>query len=387
MEGENIMTPERKLDHIKAVLDKGVESLHPTLLDDVRIIHNPLPEINLDDVSLETSFCGSRVPTPLMITGMTGGHPDVAGINKLLAVVAEEYGIILGVGSQRAGIEDPKLAYTYRVAREAAPNVFLVANLGAPQLAMGYGVREAAKAVEMIDADAIAIHLNPAQEAYQREGDPYYRGVVEKIAEIADALGKPVIVKETGTGLSYEAVRELYNLGVRCFDVSGLGGTHWVKVEVVRSILRGEKPLPAGPLADYWGNPTAVSVVEARTAAPGAYIVGSGGVRTGLDAGKVLALGADVAGVALPALRVLLKSGVVGLKGYIESILYQLKTILFLTGGKEPVDLWRTPITVTGKLREELEARGIDIERYIQLVRLEPLRVRGWSLTKTLRKP
>lgn len=374
---ENNKTKERKLDHIRAVLERGVESLHPPLLDDVRIVHNPLPELNLEDVILETEFCGRRVRTPLVITGMTGGHPEVARINEHLASIAEEYGLIMGVGSQRAGIEDPSLSYTYRVAREKAPSTFIIANLGAPQLSKGYGVEEAKRAVEMIDADAIAIHLNPAQEAFQKEGDPYYANVITRIVEIADGLNAPVIVKETGTGLSYEVVRELYNLGVKCFDVSGLGGTNWVKVEVVRSSLRGEKPLPAGPMADYWGNPTATAIVEARQAAPGGYLVGSGGIRTGLDAGKIIALGADVAGIALPALKVLLKSGYHKLKEYIEGALYQLKTVLYLTGSRRPVDLWRTPIIITGKLREELDMRGIDIERYISIGRLEPLRVRG----------
>lgn len=376
MSGENTQTRERKLDHIRAVLERDVESLHPTMLGDVRLIHHPTPEINMDEVSLETEFCGKRVDSPIMITGMTGGHPDVAKINETLARVAEEYGLMMGVGSQRAGIEDPSLEYTYRVAREAAPRAFLVANLGAPQLSKGYGAREAARAVEMINADAIAVHLNPAQEAFQREGDPYYKSVVPAIMEIADRLSVPVIVKETGAGLSYEAVRELYNLGVRCFDVSGLGGTNWVKVEAVRSTLRGEKPLPAGPLADYWGNPTAIAVVEARIAAPAAYIVGSGGVRSGLDAGKVIALGADVAGIALPALKALAGAGYEGLKEYVESLLYQIRAILFLTGSRRPQDLWRTPLTVSGRLREELESRGIILERYIHRDRLEPLRVR-----------
>jgi len=384
---ENNLTRERKLDHIKAVLERGVESLHTTLLENVRLVHNPLPELDLDDVTLETEFCGRRVETPLMITGMTGGHPDVAKINQELAKVAEEYGLIMGVGSQRAGIEDPGLIYTYKVAREAAPNAFLVANIGAPQLSKGYGLREALKAINMIEADAIAIHLNPAQEAYQKEGDPYYRNVITRIVELADVLDTPVIIKETGTGLSYETIRELYNLGIKCFDVAGLGGTNWVKVEVIRSALRGEKPLPAGPLADYWGNPTATAVVEARYAAPGAYIVGSGGVRNGLDVGKVLALGADIAGIALPALKVLLRNGYGGLREYIDNMLYQVKTILYLTGSRTPWDLWRIPITITGKLKEELTMRGIDLERYISLVRLEPLRVRSWSHTVTLQKP
>ncbi|MCE4600739.1 MAG: type 2 isopentenyl-diphosphate Delta-isomerase [Desulfurococcales archaeon] len=367
---------DRKLDHINVVLERNPESIHPTLLDDVRIVHNPLPEVDLDDVSLKTNFCGREIPTPLMITGMTGGHPEVEPINEKLARVAQEYGLAMGVGSQRPALKYPELARTYRVARKVAPDIFLVANIGAPQLAREYGIEDVKRAVEMIDADAIAIHLNPGQEAFQKEGDPFYAGVTDKIVEILDHVNVPLIIKETGTGISYEVARELYNIGVKCFDTAGLGGTNWIKVEVLRSLRRGEAPLPAGPLADYWGNPTALAVIETRTAAPGAYIVGSGGIRDGLDAAKVIALGADIAGLALPALRVLIRSGVEGLRKYINSILYQIKSIIFLTGGKRPVDLWRTPITITGRLYEEAKGRGINLTNYINITRINTVGAR-----------
>ncbi len=369
-------TSSRKMEHIRMVAEAGVESRESTLLENVRIVHNPLPEIDLDDVDLSTGFCGTgkMLKAPLMITGMTGGHPDVAWINRELASLAEEMGIAFGVGSQRAAIEDPSLESTFSIAREAAPNTIVVANLGAPQLSRGYGVREARKAVEMINADALAIHLNPGQEAYQDEGDPYYSRVVERIIEIADSLDVPVIVKETGTGIPGEVVRLLYRSGVRCFDVSGLGGTNWIKVEVLRSKKRHGAPLrPAGPLSDYWGNPTAVSIVEARLAAPGSYIIASGGVRNGLDAGKGIALGADMAGVALPVLRALLNGGRDAAKRLLESIIYQLSTILFMTGSRRVEDLWLAPVVVYGRLRWELEARGIDVDGYISRGRVEAL--------------
>jgi len=369
-------TSSRKLDHIWAVLEKPVEARESTLLEYARIVHRGLPEVDLPSVSLEVEFCGARLRAPLMITAMTGGHPETARINRSLARQAERLGIAIGVGSQRAAIEDPSLAPTYRVVREEAPSAFVVANLGAPQFARGYGVREARAAVEMIDADALAIHLNPGQEAFQVEGDPYYEGVIQKILEVADSLGVPVLVKETGTGLSMEDVRTLYRLGVKCFDVAGLGGTNWIKVEVVRAAMRGVKPRPAGPLADYWGNPTALAVIEARAAAPHAYIVASGGVRTGLDAAKAIALGADVAGVALPALRALLRGGEDALAEYLDGLIYQLRASIFMAGGRSPGDLWRAPVTVWGRLAEEAEARGIDLSEYLLRARLEPLRGR-----------
>ncbi len=375
-------TSSRKLDHIKVALEDNVEAKESTLLEYVRLVHNPLPEINIDDVSLETEFCGKTLKAPLMITGMTGGHPDTLEINKHLARVAERHGIAIGVGSQRAALEDPSVEDTFRVVRREAPTTMVIANIGAPQLSMGYGVEEARRAVEMIDADALAIHLNPGQEAYQVEGDPYYRGVISRIAEIARELDVPVIVKETGTGLSGEAVRTLYLMGVRCFDVSGLGGTNWIKVEILRAQKRGAKYTPAGRIADYWGNPTALAIIEARNAAPRSYIVGSGGIRDGLDAAKAIALGADLAGIALPALRSLLRGGPEALDRMISTIKYQLKSALFMTGSKSPRDLWRAPLTVWGRLAEEARSRGIELSEYLLRTRLEPLRGARWTSSR-----
>ncbi len=368
-------TSSRKVEHVKLVVSSKVESSESTLFEFVRLVHNAMPELDLGDVDLSVSFCGGRrLRAPLMITGMTGGHPDVAWINEKLAMVAEEFGIAMGVGSQRAALDDPSLSETYSIARRVAPNAVLVANIGAPQLARGYGVREVLRAIEMIDADAIAIHLNPGQEAFQDEGEPFYKGVLERIVDIATRIDKPVIVKEVGTGLSREVVAELYNAGVKCFDVAGLGGTNWIKAEVLRSKARHGTPLkPAGGLDDYWGNPTAIAVVEARLAAPRAFIIGSGGVRNGLDVAKVIALGADIAGIALPALRALVNGGYDSLRKLISSIVYQVKVAVFLTGGRNPRDLWKAPITVHGRLREELELRGVDVDEYIREFRLKAL--------------
>ena len=376
------ITKNRKLEHILLAVERDVESKEHTLLEYVRLVHNPLPEADLDDVRLEKEFCGYKLGAPLMITGMTGGHPETGKINYKIGLLAEKYGLAVGVGSQRAAIEKPEVANTFRAMREAAPNAFIVANLGAPQLSKGYGVREARKAVEMIDANAIAIHLNVGQELFQAEGDPYYSRVIEKIVEIADSLDVPVIVKETGAGLSRETVRTLYRLGISCFDVSGLGGTSWIKVEGIRSLGSGH-PTP-GELSNYWGNPTALAVIEARASAPGAYIVGSGGIRTGLDAVKVLALGADLAGIALPVLKVLVKGGIEAASKYLETLIYQIKASVLMTGGRRPEDLWRAPITVWGRLREEAGVRGIDTVEYLSRTRLQPLLVRsGWLPMKS----
>nr|MEB3860294.1 type 2 isopentenyl-diphosphate Delta-isomerase [Desulfurococcales archaeon] len=329
-------TQRRKLEHIRMVVSSSVEALESNLLDMVRIVHEPLPEIDLDEVDISVRFCGGKkLKAPLMITGMTGGHPDVERINGDLAEIAEKHGIAMGVGSQRAAIEDPSTARTYRIARERAPTTVIVANLGAPQLSRGYGVREAEEAVSMLEADALAIHLNPGQEAYQDEGDPFYSGVLGKLVELSESLKTPIILKETGTGLSRKTVRLARAAGIKCFDVAGLGGTNWIKAEVVRSKAKHGKPVkPAGPLSDYWGNPTAISIVEARLAALDSFIVGSGGIRNGLEAAKAISLGADVAGIALPALRALVNSGKQALDELVSAIIYQVKTVAFMTGSK-----------------------------------------------------
>jgi len=351
-------TKSRKLEHIRVTLERDVEARESTLLEYVRIVHNPMPEIDLDEVDLSVVLFGKRLDAPLMITGMTGGHPDVKWINAALARVAEKHRIAIGVGSQRAAIENPDLADTFRVVRENAPSTVVVANLGAPQLARGYGIGEAAKAVEMLEADAIAIHLNPAQELFQREGDKWFRGVYAKIAEIASELGVPVIVKETGTGIPGEVAAQLYAVGVDCIDVSGLGGTNWVKVEVIRSGA-GD----AGGFQDSWGVPTAVAIAEARVAAPRACVIASGGVRSGLDASRALALGADLAGIALPALRVLMRSGEEALDAYIARLKRQLRAAFLLTGSRSLVEYWLRPVVIHGRLAIELEARGITERR------------------------
>ncbi|MEM1927379.1 MAG: type 2 isopentenyl-diphosphate Delta-isomerase [Acidilobaceae archaeon] len=362
-------TPSRKLEHVLISVREDVEYKASTLLEYLRLVHDPLPDSDLEDVDLSVDFCnsGKTLSAPIVIAGMTGGHLDVAWINEALARLAEELGLAMGVGSQRAALEDPSLEATFRVAREAAPRAFLIANIGGAQLVRGYSARELKKAVDMIRADALAIHLNPAQEAFQPEGEPTYRGLVEKLAEIVDSLDVPVIVKETGAGLGREAIRELYNIGFRCFDVQGRGGTSWIKVEYYR---RGGG---SSEIADEWGNPTAVAVVEARVAAPRAFVIGSGGVRSSLDIAKVIALGADSAALARPFLKTLFEEGYEKLREKTRSLIGELRALVFLSGGRRVRDLWKTPIAVTGRLREELEARGVDVEEYIRRGRLLPL--------------
>ncbi len=352
-------TSSRKLVHIKIVLENDVESREGTLLENVRLPHNPLPEVNFVEIDTSVSFLGKSLKAPLMITGMTGGHPDVAWINEALARVAEREGIALGVGSQRAALEDPSLEYTFRVAREVAPKSVIVANIGAPQIAKGISLDKVKKAVKMIDADAIAIHLNPGQEVFQPEGEPIYRDVIKFIKNIVDEIGVKVIVKETGTGLNGTVARELWEIGVDCFDVSGLGGTSWIKVETYRREFKKDP----NSFPDLWGNPTAVAIADLRTSVPEACIIASGGIRNGLDAAKSIALGADLVGFALPALRILYSKGEEGLYGFINNFIWQLKVAMFLTGSRTIRDLQLVTPIIWGRLRSELESLNIDLNR------------------------
>ncbi|MDT7889261.1 MAG: type 2 isopentenyl-diphosphate Delta-isomerase [Desulfurococcales archaeon] len=355
-------TPSRKLEHIDIVLSQDVEGPGTTWLEYVHLIHRAAPEIDFEDVELGVSFLGKRLRAPIVITGMTGGHSDVAHINRSLAEAVEEFGIAMGVGSQRAAVEDPSRVESFSIARKVAPNAVLIANLGAPQLIKGYSLKEVRKAIEMIDADAIAIHLNPAQEVIQPEGEPLYRGLLKRLENIVSILEKPVIIKETGCGLSLETVEDLRKIGIKIIDVSGYGGTNWVLVEKYRAQRKGEelKALIASDLS-LWGIPTAASIIEARYAAPEFTIIGSGGIRTSIDAAKALALGADLVGIAKPALEAYYSGR---LRTYLKSLIHGIKAILFLTGSRNITELRQKPLVITGKLREWMLERKIDREAF-----------------------
>ncbi len=354
----------RKLDHILIAYEKNVEA-GTGFLEEIKLVHQALPEINMNEVSLETVFIGKKLEAPLMITGITGGHPLAGDINKILAQVVEKHKIAIGVGSQRAALENPEYINTYKVVRENAPNVPVIANIGAPQILENDPVALAEKSIEMIDADAIAVHLNPGQEAFQPEGDTNYKGVLKNIKKIVEEISVPVIVKETGSGLSLETVIKLVDIGVKIVDVSGSGGTNWIKVEMYRAEQKDNKILAeAANTFSNWGIPTAASVIEARHVSKDLTIIASGGIRTGLDIAKVLALGADYAGIALPALKKALISQE-ELDRYITKLKTELKAALFLTGSKDIKALKRKPIILGRELIDWLVQRGIDYNKYL----------------------
>jgi isopentenyl-diphosphate delta-isomerase len=350
------MIESRKLDHINIALEKAIESKIPTGFEEITLVHSALPEVNETEIDLSTTLMGRKFEMPIVIAGMTGGHPKAKRINRNLALAAQEMGIPMGVGSQRAALEDAALVDTYSIAREVAPDAFLIGNLGAVQFSQGYGSEEARKAVEMIQADALAIHLNPLQEAIQPEGERDFRGCLDGIRCLRD-LGVPLIGKEVGTGLSREVATALEKAGVTVLDVGGLGGTSFAAVEHYRE--RGET---LGAAFRDWGIPTAVSTIECLEATR-CEVISTGGIRTGIEVAKALALGATACGFALPFLEKAL-TGPEEVVKELHRLRAELRVAMFLLGAGDLPSLRRCDLVIHGKTREWLEARGIDCRKY-----------------------
>ena len=322
---------QRKSQHLDLVQKPEVEPAgEGTLLDCVRLVHRALPELKLSDIDLSAELCGKPLAAPLMITGMTGGTARAGQINSDLAALAQEMGVAFGVGSMRILFDQPELLATF-AGRGSRPPV-LFSNLGAQQLAQR-GSAAALELIGLIKADGIAIHLNPAQELVQADGDRDFTGCLEAIGALVRELGPDrVLVKETGCGLGPAVVRELFERGVRAFDVSGTGGTSWTRVEQLRAKTPEAREL--GELFSSWGLPTAACVASVRAAVPGAQIIASGGIRSGLDAARAIALGADLAGFALPLVRAHQQGGVEAARGALRSFIAALKAACLLCGAR-----------------------------------------------------
>jgi isopentenyl-diphosphate delta-isomerase len=351
----------RKAEHLRVTAQRDVNTRVGPGWSDIHLLHEALPELDLEEVDLSVRFLGRRLRAPLLIAAMTGGHAMAHEINAVLARAAERHGLAMGVGSQRAALRNPDLTYTYTVVRQEAPTAFLVANIGAPQLVeqpsgRALGVPEAEAAVAMIGADALAVHLNFLEESVQPEGDRRARGCAEAIRSVVEGAGVPVIAKETGAGLSRTTALRLRDLGVAALDVGGVGGTSFAAIEGLRAGAQGdEKGRRLGEVLRDWGIPTAVALVGATvTALP---IVATGGVRTGLDAAKALALGATQVGVARPFLQAALESEA-AVDCLVEQLLHELRTVLFLTGCRRVADLRTRPRVVLGETRAWLDQLG-----------------------------
>jgi isopentenyl-diphosphate delta-isomerase len=286
---------DRKYEHIRINLEEDVDSALTTGLERYRLVHQALPEIALADVDLSQILFGKTQRVPILVSSMTGGTEKAARINRTLATAAQEVGLAMGLGSQRAAINDPDLAPSFRV-RDVAPDILLFANLGAVQFNYGYGVDECHRAVEMIDADALILHLNPLQEALQPEGDSNFADLAVKIGKVVRQLEVPVIIKEVGWGISKQTAKRLIELGVAAIDVAGAGGTSWSQVEMHR-IEDPYRSQTAGAFVD-WGIPTAESIMNVREIDESIPLFASGGLRSGIDIAKCLALGANLGGMA-----------------------------------------------------------------------------------------
>jgi len=285
----------RKADHIKINLEQDVRSALTTGLEHYHFIHQALPELDLEAVDLTLNLFGKKLNAPILISSMTGGTANAQAINIRLAEAAQAVGVAMGVGSQRAGLEKPELAASFQV-RKVAPDILLFANLGAVQLNYGYGVDECRRAVDMIQADALILHLNPLQEAVQAGGDTNFAGLAKKIEAVCRKLGVPVIAKEVGWGISENSARLLSNCGVAAIDVAGAGGTSWSQVEMHRAPDEFTREL-AGTFVD-WGLPTADAIQIVKKAIPEMTVFASGGINDGLDIAKCIPLGATLGGMA-----------------------------------------------------------------------------------------
>jgi isopentenyl-diphosphate delta-isomerase len=357
-------TKKRKVEHIQISLNKKVQARKVTTgFEETYLIHKALPEVDKQEINLTTTVLGHKFSAPLIVGAITGGTKEAAKINATIAEAVEKFGLGMGVGSQRAAIEDRKLDKTFAIARKKAPTAFLIANIGGVQLARSYGTEEVKRATEMIDADALAIHLNPLQEAVQPEGQTNFKGVLEKIRELAERLDLPIIAKETGAGIAAEEARKLEATGVKAIDVSGSGGTSFAAVEYYRAKSKeNTSQRLLGEAFWDWGIPTAISVVEVSQAVK-IPVIASGGIRSGSDMAKAMALGASLTSLSHPILKAAVK-GVKETETALSLLIEELRNTMFLVGAKSIGELQKAPVVITGKTAEWLRNRGFNVENY-----------------------
>lgn len=334
----------RKASHIRINLEEDVQSGQTTGLEHYHFIHQALPELDLDEVSLDVEVFGKRLRAPILISSMTGGTEEAAVINRNLAAAAQEAGIAMGVGSQRAALDHPELAGSFQV-RAAAPDILLFANIGAVNLNYGYGVDHCRRAVEMIEADALILHFNALQEAVQPEGQARFAGLLEKIRIVCRDLPVPVIAKEVGWGFSKQAAADLAQAGVQAIDIAGAGGTSWSQVEMHRAETEAQRRLAAAFLD--WGIPTSEAIRNVRQSAPGTLVFASGGVRTGVEIAKCIALGAVLGGMAGPFLKAAVQSAELTAQTIAE-VRREIQVAMFAAGAGNIETLQNTPLTYTG---------------------------------------
>lgn len=329
-------TKSRKSEHIKICLEKDVQFKEKTTgfermdFTSVDLTYNSLPEINKKDINTETKFLGKKFFAPLMVTAITGGVKEAKTINRDIAKACQALGLGMGLGSQRAMLEDKKVSNTYKV-RDIAPDIFIAGNIGVLQI-QEYSVSDIAWMLEVVEADALAIHINAAQEALQKDGSTVFEGGLKRIKKLVKNLKKPVYVKEVGHGISAKVAKKLSETGIKAIDIAGAGGTSWIGVDS----LRGNEEI--GEVFWDFGIPSLESLIQVKESFKG-QIVASGGVRNGLEMAKALVLGADMCGIALPVLKAQNAGGTKGVQKYLEKRINELKTAMFLTGAKNIKEL------------------------------------------------
>ena len=333
-------TQKRKKEHLEICLDtESVTSASGTGLNRYRFVHNALPELDIDEIDLSTTFLGKRLQAPILISSMTGGFDLARKVNRNLAAAAQRLGLAMGVGSQRVAVEEPSAAASFEV-RDVAPDILLLGNLGAVQLNYGYTVEQCRRAVSMIGADALILHLNVLQEAVQLEGNRNFKGLGEKIAAVCRDLEVPVIAKEVGNGISVDAATRLQRAGVKALDVAGYGGTSWSAVEAQRAVKQGKRPDTA---IAAWGIPTEEAIVSVRQALPDIQLIASGGVRSGVDIAKAIALGADLGAFGQPLLAAALESSAKVIE-FIAGVIHELKVSMLCVGAVDLTALRKAPL-------------------------------------------
>jgi isopentenyl-diphosphate delta-isomerase len=337
----NTANSQRKQEHLDIVLSNNHEiDGIKTGLEDYWFIHQALPEMDLAGIDLSTDLFGKVLGAPLYISSMVGGIEPARKINCNLATAAQALGLAMGVGSQRCAIEDSDTASTYQV-RDVAPDILLFANLGAIQLNYGYGISECRRAVEMIGADGLMLHLNPLHEALQYNGDTNFTGLLSKIEAVCHGLNVPVLVKEVGFGISEDVARQLADAGVVGIDVAGAGGTAWSEVEKQRAFTDDGNRIASA--FSTWGIPTADSILMAQSGAPSLTIFASGGIRTGLDVAKIIALGTDAAGIGAPLL-IAANGSAQAVIDHLKHIIDELRICMFCIGASNIESLKNTPL-------------------------------------------
>lgn len=333
-------TQQRKKEHLELCLDgEGVSGSQGTGLDRYAFVHNALPEVDIAEIDLHTTFLGKKLDAPLLISSMTGGFDLARKVNRNLAAAAQKLGLAMGVGSQRVALEQESVADSFRV-RDVASDILLLANLGAVQLNYGYGIEQCRRAVRMIEADGLILHLNVLQEAVQPEGNRNFKGLTEKITAVCRELEVPVVAKEVGSGISADVAARLQRAGVKAIDVAGRGGTSWYRVEAKRAAQRGR---PVDLTFADWGISTEEALIQVRKVVPDLEIVASGGIRSGLDIAKSIALGANIAALGQPLLEPALQS-VDAVIAFLNGILYEIKIAMLCVGADNLGALAKAPL-------------------------------------------